>query len=114
MSRFATDRRTLERNVRITFYRASGPGGQHRNKVETAVRIYHPSSGITVRASDHRSQSRNRELAFERLIDRLNLRNRRKKPRVPTKKSRAAVEKRLNTKRKRAQQKQTRRRPDPE
>lgn len=47
-----------------TTTRGSGPGGQNRNKVETAVVVRHALSGITVRCETERSQFRNRELAL--------------------------------------------------
>lgn len=47
--------------------RRSGPGGQHRNKVETAVRITHRPSGVTAMASEQRSQSANLAQAVRRL-----------------------------------------------
>jgi len=55
----------------ITFYRASGPGGQHRIKTESAVRIKHLPTGIIVTATESRSQHENREKALERLRERL-------------------------------------------
>lgn len=51
--------------------RASGPGGQHVNKTESAVRATHAPSGISVTASDQRSQSQNKKLATERLLIKL-------------------------------------------
>ncbi|MDG1874615.1 MAG: peptide chain release factor-like protein [Mariniblastus sp.] len=47
--------------------RGSGPGGQHRNKVETAIVITHDPTGVVGQASEKRSQNRNREVAIERL-----------------------------------------------
>src|SRR6202012_5441795 len=50
------------------FSRSSGPGGQHVNKVSTAVTLVHRPSGLSVTAQETRSQHRNRQLAFNRLI----------------------------------------------
>ena len=57
----------LGRQCEVTFGRASGPGGQHRNKVETAVRIVHVPTGIEATAAERRSQSQNRHVAERRL-----------------------------------------------
>jgi len=99
----------LRKEVDFQTLRGSGPGGQHRNKVETTVRAVHVPTGLTVVASDHRSQLRNKELALERLRERLLEKQKKKKPRVGTKPSRAAREKRLEQKRRHAQKKQWRR-----
>jgi protein subunit release factor B len=50
------------------FSRSSGPGGQHVNKVSTAVTLVHRPSGISVTVQETRSQYRNRQLAINRLI----------------------------------------------
>ena len=100
--RFTTDREDLEKEVVMSFMRAGGPGGQHRNKVESGVRLLHPPSGITVIATERRSQHQNRELAFERLIERLKQKNHRPKPRKKTKKPRSADRKRLEAKKRRS------------
>lgn len=54
-------------DLEITFYRSSGPGGQHKNKTATAVRIRHISTGIVAQASERRSQHQNREIAMCRI-----------------------------------------------
>ena len=92
---YATERETLEREITIDVFRASGAGGQHVNKTESALRITHPPSGVVVIAQDSRSQHRNRETAFERLIERLVKLNHVPKKRVATKPTRAAKERRL-------------------
>lgn len=53
------------------FTRGSGPGGQHRNKTETAVILKHKPSGLSVRAEDNKSQKQNRENALALLRARL-------------------------------------------
>ncbi|QOX80459.1 peptide chain release factor-like protein [Trichlorobacter lovleyi] len=74
-----------ETDIRVEFYRASGPGGQHRNTTDSAVRIRHLPTGIVVHAAENRSQLRNREVAMERLRLALEKRNRVEKKRLATK-----------------------------
>jgi len=57
----------LLRDCDITRSRASGPGGQHRNKVETAVTIKHRPTGVSASANERRSQEQNRRVAVFRL-----------------------------------------------
>ena len=58
-----------EADLKESFARSSGPGGQNVNKVSTAVTLRHLPSGISVTVQDSRSQALNRKLARERLLD---------------------------------------------
>ncbi len=108
---YTLERRRLEREVRVDVYRARGPGGQHVNRTESAVRLTHLPSGVVVTAADTRSQSRNREIAFNRLINRLRKLNAAPKPRRPTRRTREAEERRLAEKKRRGLMKRLRTRP---
>jgi ribosome-associated protein len=96
--RFATDLATLEKEVVVEPYRAPGPGGQRKNRKETAVRLTHPPSGITVVASERRSQAQNREVAFARLIKKLADVNRPRKRRIPTRPSATSIRRQKESK----------------
>jgi ribosome-associated protein len=117
--------------IDLRFSRSSGPGGQHAQKTETRVEALFDvegSSALTSRqkqrvlrkagpvlravAQDERSQTRNRELAIERIADRLRAALRVERRRVPTRPTKAAVERRLEQKRRRSQTKR-RRQPPP-
>jgi peptide chain release factor len=58
-----------ETDLKETFARSSGPGGQNVNKVSTAVTLRHLPTGLSVTVQDSRSQALNRKLAWERLLD---------------------------------------------
>ena len=105
---YTTDRQALEREVVVEVFRASGPGGQHVNKTESALRLTHPPSGVVVTSQDTPSQFRNRQTAFARLVQRLERLNHVPKPRVATKPSRSAREKRITEKKVRSVTKRTR------
>jgi ribosome-associated protein len=110
--------------------RSSGPGGQHANVTASRIEAVFDVGAsdalsdeqrallrrrlgdrVTAVAQDARSQARNRELALERLREKLAAGLRRPKPRRPTKPSRAARERRLEEKRRTSQRKRERRPP---
>jgi ribosome-associated protein len=110
------------------FSRSSGPGGQHAQKSETRVEaVFDVESSTSLTeaqkrrvvaragpvlravAQDERSQTRNRELAQERLVEQLRQALRVERRRVPTRPTEAARERRLEQKRRRSQTKRLRR-----
>ena len=95
---YSVDRSALELETEIETFRASGPGGQHVNKTNSALRLFHPPSGVVVIAQDSPSQTRNREIAFGRLIERLQRLNYVPKKRIATRPSKGARERRLQSK----------------
>ena len=99
MKEYQTDRASLERDCTEAFFIASGPGGQNRNKVETGVRLIHRPSGLSVMATERRSQYANRERAFERMAERLEKWQHHPTKRIPTRSTKASHERRLQTKR---------------
>lgn len=94
----------LKKDCDITKFRSSGPGGQHKNVTDSAVRLKHRPTGIVVIGRRHRSQHRNLQDALERLAEKLKERRvqLQAKKRIGTKKSRSVREKELVQKRKRS------------
>jgi protein subunit release factor B len=94
------------------FSRSSGPGGQHVNKVSTAVLLRHVPTGVSVTVQDTRSQSMNRQLAWTRLLDAIEEQRRQeraarraeieKKRRQNSKRPRGVKERILQSKKKRS------------
>ena len=69
-----TDPQVLNRtkaDFTVTHIRGSGPGGQHRNKVSTGVRVVDNITGLSAEATDSKSQKTNKEAAFQKLVSRL-------------------------------------------
>ncbi len=117
--------------VELRASRSSGPGGQHANVTSSRIEAVFDVDAssvlsdeqkarlreklgerVTAVSQDARSQARNRELALERLAEKLAEGIRRPKRRRPTRPGKAAKERRLESKRQRSKTKQQRRRPD--
>jgi ribosome-associated protein len=95
----------------VTAYQSSGPGGQHKNRTMTAVRLRHRPTGIVVIGRRERSQRQNLRAALGRLRERLERLTHRPPPRHATRPTRASRERRLAAKRRRSEIKRDRRAP---
>ena len=127
-----------ESELKESFIRSSGPGGQHVNKVATAVQlrfnakisrdiseeVYNrlrtiagsrltEDGNLIIESREYRSQSQNRQVALEKLISLLQQAAKKPKRRTPTRPSLASVEKRLRNKRLQSEKKKSRRNIDP-
>ncbi len=96
----------------VTVFRSGGPGGQHANVTDSAVRMSHRPSGIVVVSRRERSQFVNRQLCLERLREKLISIRKTRKKRVPTRPTRGSKERRLDGKRKQSDKKRSRRNTD--
>jgi peptide chain release factor 2 len=101
----------LLRECEVETFRSSGPGGQHVNKTESAVRLRHVPSGVVVTSRQERSQHRNKAICLERLRKKIALLNYRRPTRVPTRVSRSAKNRTLEEKARRSQIKRLRSKP---
>ena len=103
----------LLKECRVDTYRSSGAGGQHVNTTDSAVRLVHIESGLTVQCSNHRSQHMNKDECIKKLRDLYHKKFLvRKKKRIPTKKTKGSQERRIQKKKGRSQVKQNRQKPD--
>ena len=104
----------IARDCEVQVFRATGPGGQGVNTTDSAVRMRHVPTGITVVSRESRSQLQNRERCLQKILETCRRRavppRPRKKTRVPASQRR----RRLESKRSRGQLKQLRRRVDGE
>ena len=103
-----TDEQLLAECV-VDVFIASGPGGQHRNKTESGVRLTHPPTELSVTATERRSQHQNRAEALERLKSGLRQLTFVPKQRRPTKPTKGSQRRRLEEKKRHGQKKANRR-----
>jgi protein subunit release factor B len=104
----------LLRECEVETFRSSGPGGQHVNKTESAVRLRHLPSGVVVSSQQERSQHRNKADCLRKLRQKIERLNYRPAKRVPTRKSRSAKNRTLEEKSRRSQIKRLRTKPSPD
>lgn len=95
----------------VQTFRSSGPGGQHVNKTESAVRLRHTPSGVVVTSQQERSQYRNKQVCLEKLREKIEKLNYRQALRVPTRIPASVKNRTLQEKARRAQIKRLRTKP---
>ena len=98
----------LARDCEMQVFRAKGPGGQGVNTTDSAVRMTHVPTGITVTVRETRSQFQNRQLCLQKISHAIKRRAQPPRVRKKTKVPKAARERRLADKRRRSQLKQQR------
>src|SRR4026208_1654 len=88
----------LLRECEVETFRSSGPGGQHVNKTESAVRLRHLPSDIVVTSQQERSQHRNKAICLQKLREKVEKLNYRAPKRVPTRVPHSAKKRTLEEK----------------
>jgi protein subunit release factor B len=101
----------LLRECEVDTFRSSGPGGQHVNKTESAVRLRHLPSGVVVTSQQERSQHQNKSLCLRKLREKVARLNHRPAKRVPTRVPRSAKNRTLEEKARRSRIKRLRSKP---
>ena len=101
----------LLRECEVDTFRSSGPGGQHVNKTESAVRLRHTPSGVVVSSQQERSQHRNKALCLQKLRKKIEKLNYRAPKRVATKVPAGIKNRILEEKSRRSQVKRLRSKP---
>ena len=101
----------LLRECEVDTFRSSGPGGQHVNKTESAVRLRHTPSGVVVTSQQERSQHRNKALCLQKLRKKIEKLNYRPAKRVPTRVPAGVKNRALEEKTRRSQIKRLRAKP---
>jgi len=102
------DKKLLEA-CEVQTYKASGKGGQHVQKTDSAVRLIHIPTGIRVTCQEERSQYLNKKICLEKLRKKLAERSKRRKKRIPTRKSKSVRRGELKEKKLHAEKKHRRR-----
>ncbi|HYO53994.1 peptide chain release factor-like protein [Archangium sp.] len=101
----ALDDDALLRTCEVEFFIGSGPGGQHRNTTASGVRLTHPPTGLSVTATERRSQSQNKGTALERLREGLQALTYVPKKRHKTKPTKGSQKRRLDSKKREGEKK---------
>ncbi len=101
----------LLRECEVDTFRSSGPGGQHVNKTESAVRLRHLPSGVVVTSQQERSQHQNKSLCLRKLREKVEKLNYRPAKRVRTRVPRSAKNRTLEEKAHRSRIKRLRSKP---
>ncbi len=100
--------------IKIYYYKSSGPGGQRKNKKLTSVKIVHIPTGISAKGTEFRFQAKNKEIALKRLEEKIRKLKEKKKPRIKTEKPLYAKIKQIEEKKKKSEKKKLRQKIKPE